>query len=588
MNFLTKTDFKIARECPTKLYYRKSGYPSTADENDFLAMLKNQGYAIGAMARLYFPEGILIATPNHQTALALTEQYLQRNKVTLFEAAFQSNGKFVRADILVKNDTHLTLIEVKAASLDVTQGNPFRNKNGTINADGRKYLEDIAFQALVLREIFPNHTITCELMMVDKNCPVIIDNLPAWFDLQTSEDGVKVKFTGDAAQICAHPMLVRQNIDSEVDQLIGEISSLLGDWVTSLNPLTKIVSLLAFKKCNGCEYHLPDLSEKDGFRECWGARADTQPHILELCYGSQVRGIDTLIANGATSLADIPHDNLRDAKGNFGKRASQQLRQIEYALAQKEYIDPALGDKLANFPYPFHFIDFETITPAMPFHSGMRPYQSIAFQWSCHTLRAPGAALEHIEWINTEPANPNINFVMSLMQQLQRQGTVFMWSHHENNILAQIQVHESKLPPDVCDWLEWITNGRLVDMNKLAVDHYFHPRMKGSTSIKYVLDALWQTQPALRDRFPKYIKEENGQLLSPYKTLPPLALESDDLTVQKGTEAILAYQAMLYQCEDEMEKDRRKQQLLDYCELDTLAMVMIFWHWQEKLRQFNE
>ena len=510
---------------------------------------------------------------------------MQREQVTLFEAAFESHGKFARADILVKNGAQLTLIEVKAASLDANQGNPFRNKNGAISADGRKYLEDVAFQALVLSEIFPNHTIACELMMVDKTRPVPMDNLPAWFQLQSGPDGIHVEFSGDAAQVRAHPMLIRQNVDAEIANLTPEIVPLLGGWVASLNPLTKLPSPLGFKKCKECEYRLPEPSEKDGFRECWGAHADREPHILDLYYGSQVRGMDELIASGAASLADIPPDALRDAKGNFGKRATRQLRQINQALASEEWIDPALGKKLAAFAYPLHFIDFETTTPALPFHSGMRPYQPIAFQWSCHTLRAPGAAPEHTEWLNTEQVNPNVAFVLSLMQHLQREGTVFMWAQHENSILSQIKENESELPPDARDWLAWITDKRLVDMNQLAVEHYFHPRMKGSTSIKYVLDALWQTRPTLRERFPAYVREENGQLLSPYKTLPSLALAGDELTVQKGTEAILAYQAMLYQSKDEQEKDQRKQQLLAYCKLDTLAMVMIYWHWQETLQQ---
>ncbi len=585
MNLLTKTDFTAARVCPTKLYYRKNGYPSAAEGNDFLETLKDLGYAIGAMARLYFPEGILIATPNNQTALEVTAQYLQREQVTLFEAAFESNGKFARTDILVKNGNHLTLIEVKAASLDTSNGSPFRNKNGTISVGGRAYLDDVAFQMLLLREIFPHHTIACELMMVDKNRPVSIDNLPAWFHLQTGLDGVKVEFNGDAAQVRAASMLIRQNVDDEVADLIPEIAPLLGSWAASLNPLTKIVSPLGFKKCKECEYRLPEPAETDGFRECWGTRADLEPHVLDLYYGSQVRGMDELIANGAASLADIPPDALRDAKGNFGKRATRQLTQINQALANQEWIDPALGEKLATFAYPLHFIDFETTTPALPFHSGMCPYQPIAFQWSCHTLRGTGAVPEHTEWINAQAVNPNVAFVLSLMQHLERDGTMFMWAQHENSILSQIRANESELPPDALDWLEWITNKRLVDMNQLALQHYFHPRMKGSTSIKYVLDAVWQTNLALRERFSAYIKEENGILLSPYKALPPLSLAGDDITVQKGTEAIIAYQSMLYQSKDEQEKDQRKQQLLAYCKLDTLAMVMIYWHWQETLQQ---
>jgi hypothetical protein len=132
-----------------------------------------------------------------------------------------------------------------------------------------------------------------------------------------------------------------------------------------------------------------------------------------------------------------------------------------------------------------------------------------------------------------------------------------------------------------------MTSSRMEDMNQLTLSHYFHPLMKGRTSIKKVLDAAWQTNPALHDRFPSYVKYENGELLSPYKSLPPLMIEGRDVSVREGTGAITAYQAMLYgpQKSDLTIRDRWKHLLLQYCELDTLAMVMIYWHWKEMLCQ---
>jgi hypothetical protein len=137
------------------------------------------------------------------------------------------------------------------------------------------------------------------------------------------------------------------------------------------------------------------------------------------------------------------------------------------------------------------------------------------------------------------------------------------------------------------DWLEWMTASRMIDMNNLTLNHYFHPLMKGKTSIKNVLDAVWNTNPALRKRFPKYVKEESGELLSPHKSLPPLVINGRDVFVNEGTGAITAYQSMLYgaQDSDATAREQWKQLLLKYCELDTLAMVMIYWHWNELLQR---
>ncbi len=66
-----------------------------------------------------------------------------------------------------------------------------------------------------------------------------------------------------------------------------------------------------------------------------------------------------------------------------------------------------------------------------------------------------------------------------------------MWAIHENSILKQIrsQMNGRHENAKLQDWLDWITDGRLVDMNDLTLKHYFHPVMKGRTSIKKVLDA---------------------------------------------------------------------------------------------------
>lgn len=50
-------------------------------------------------------------------------------------------------------------------------------------------------------------------------------------------------------------------------------------------------------------------------------------------------------------------------------------------------------------------------------------------------------------------------------------------------------------------------NSRIVDLCELAKDHYCHPAMKGSLSIKDVLPAAWNENGALRNtqRFSKYL-----------------------------------------------------------------------------------
>lgn len=126
--------------------------------------------------------------------------------------------------------------------------------------------------------------------------------------------------------------------------------------------------------------------------------------------------------------------------------------------------------------------------------------------------------------------------------------------------------------------------GRLVDMNRLTEQHYFHPLMNGRTSIKVVCDALWQTNPSLRAAFPDYVREEAGQVLSPYASLPPLEIAGTMVSVAEGTGAIRAYEAMVYGVErsEPATREKWKQLLLQYCELDSLSMYMVWEHWRGK------
>jgi hypothetical protein len=219
----------------------------------------------------------------------------------------------------------------------------------------------------------------------------------------------------------------------------------------------------------------------------------------------------------------------------------------------------------------------------------MHPYEPVAFQWSCHTIAAPGAALEHAEWINTEDCFPSFAFARSLRARIGTSGTVFTWAAHERTILQRIAEQlamRGVKEPALAKWLAWIAgpeaDGRLVDMNQLTLEHFFHPRMKGKTSIKAVLPAVWESDADLRAEFPEYVKTAAGRVLSPYETLPPIVIDGCDVAVREGTAAMRAYQEMLYGASRE-DPDRRaayRGLLLRDCRLDTAAMLMIWKHWR--------
>jgi hypothetical protein len=127
MKVLSKSRFKLGLECPKKLYYTgKKNYANRKTEDSFLIALAQGGFQVEALARLKWPDGIMIKTETYEYELAaqMTMDLLLNNTdVVIFEAAFLWDGYFIRTDVLVKKNNTIELIEVKAKSFNSTNVN---------------------------------------------------------------------------------------------------------------------------------------------------------------------------------------------------------------------------------------------------------------------------------------------------------------------------------------------------------------------------------------------------------------------------------------------------------------------------------
>jgi hypothetical protein len=619
--YLSKTDFKVARTCATKLYYRKLGYPSTLVDDEYLQFLADGGYMVEAIAKLLYPEGIEIGfDKGPEESAAETMRVLQaRETVTLFEATLISGRKLARADILRKQGNQFELIEVKAKLIDSSEEtNPFWGARGNITADWQPYLEDVAFQYSVLCQLFPIANIVPYLCLVDKAKTTTVHSLFSKFQLSDSDLSAakfrrpKVSYTGDTEQLRRNHFLSRINVAKEVNDLLPEVERSSTEFLASLQGGVTKIQVPINVRCRMCEYRLPknfansdgDIA-KNGFVECWAELANVDPHLLDYYHVSSIGGrntplADSLISRRRVRMSDVEETDLVGANGTPGPINIRQRIQRKYTIANQEYLSPTLIQRLRSLTYPLHFIDFETSAVAIPYHAGMRPYEQVAFQWSCHTIRERGGQLEHAEWINVVDAFPNFEFAQSLMDHVGDKGSFLMWSLHENTILNIIREQMCRYGYSnvrLETWLDLVTKRNdnpsplIVDMCALAKEGYFHPKMKGKLSLKYVLPAVWEHDEGLHSHpaFTKYCKlGDDGTVINPYDTLPALPFGNPDGTegetenvVTEGTGAMRAYQEMLYGVSrhDESAKEQWRRLLLQYCELDTAAMVMVWSHW---------
>ena len=390
---LSKSDFKVAQTCAAKLYYKELNYPSTKDEDPYLKLLADGGYMVEKIAKLLFPEGRDLPYDGGSAASAqLTMEALRADRAILFEATLLSNGKLARADILVKDGTTFDLIEVKAKSYSsaeaierAAEGEPvpFRGKKRGIASDWRPYLEDVTFQALILRELFPDAVIRPHLALVDKDKTTTEDLLHQHFRItRTQAPGqrianVTVDFTGDVERLRSDNIIAIVDVAAEVDELLPEVRASAAEYVASLEPLRKIDVPITVA-CRTCEYHGSPADPRDGFLECWGELGRVEPGILDLYNVSKIGPKDDLLADQLIrqrqcSLLDVPLERLVKKDGQPGTLNRRQVIQIEHTRAGTSWMSDDLATCVSSQSYPLHFIDFENVNARHSLPRGNAP-----------------------------------------------------------------------------------------------------------------------------------------------------------------------------------------------------------------------
>ncbi|MBX9785640.1 MAG: hypothetical protein K2X48_20340 [Chitinophagaceae bacterium] len=329
--FLSKSDFKIAQSCITKLFYKKNGFPSADEQNEYLLMLADGGYMVGKMAQLLYEHGIEITTDKGTPeAIVKTEEYLQNENIILFEPAISVNHKLIRIDILVKKGNYFQVIEVKSKSFDSIgySNTKLQGKKYFELAEWREYIEDITFQKFVLQEKFPTAKIESFLLLPHKSKVTPIEGLLEWFQIKettivgkTKFRKTEVDFTGNIDELKKGHVLELVQVDEYVDKILPSIESNAKIYIDSVLANQKVESIID-TSCSKCEFTVTnDSFIESGFKQCWKELADVKPHLFELSQlgnfnRSKDKHIDSLIKNKKVSLSDIPIEIIQDKYNN--------------------------------------------------------------------------------------------------------------------------------------------------------------------------------------------------------------------------------------------------------------------------------
>lgn len=654
VRYLTKSRFKLATECPAKLFYtKKLEYANQKIDDPFLMALAEGGFQVGELAKAYFPEGVEVHELGYDDSVERTSELLLADRVTIFEAAIRFEHLFIRVDILRKIGNRIELIEVKSKSYDKDEDEFFGAK-GAISAKWRPYLYDVAFQKYVVLQAFPGFEVSAFLMMTDKTATCPTDGLNQKIRIATDADGRKsAKLVAPLTEAEINQRLLFQvNVDEECDRIFAGTDFKEPDPMTFSDrirffsenySLDQKIRMAPSSVCRSCEFRATheDLESGllDGFKECWKEQlgwtdADfAEPTVLEIW---DFRGKDKMIEAGKIKLDQLTIDDigskLSDKPGL--SRNERQWMQVQKARDKDAsfYLDAeSLSREMEKWKFPLHFIDFETATPAIPFNGGRRPYEGIAFQFSHHVVEADGTIAHSGEYLNTDiGVFPNYDFVRALRSELSNDtGTIFRYAAHENSYLNLIyrQLKEDISEIDDRDELlafirsitksgkesteEWEGERSMVDLFELVKCFYYDPYTLGSNSIKQVLPAILTSSEYLQRKYAEpiygassgipslnfsdwaWIRFENGKVADPYKLLPPMfqdvseedvVILSQSFELSDGGAAMTAYGRLQFEDMSDYERGEIRKALLKYCELDTLAMVMIYEGWREFLK----
>jgi hypothetical protein len=271
-----------------------------------------------------------------------------------------------------------------------------------------------------------------------------------------------------------------------------------------------------------------------GFYAHCQSQAPQAEHPIAWLPGTLKKDLVAHIANnGITELRDVP-DHLLNAK-------QQRIKNV--TLTNEAYFDQAgAAQALAVHTLPAYFLDFETINYAVPIWQGTRPYEQIPFQFSVHRLSETGQLTEQA-FIDLSGNDPSKAFAEALVAACHEPIPIFVYSAaFERTRISELA---AKFPPLAQALLA--LHASLVDLLPIARKYYYHPSQQGSWSIKAVLPAL----------------------------CPDLHYE-DLEGVQDGGMAMTAFDEALAPQTTPARKAEIEQQLLDYCKLDTYAMVRLW------------
>ena len=563
---LSLTEWSLGAGCRTRILHARAQLTRNDGIGGFAAWMRSESGRVQALARHLFPDAMSLSTKDPVAAEKETRALIADGK-PVHGARLSTDDLQCDADFIVPDPKNMKLrvyqVALRAVDLELFQKQKVftweEGKKRKPRKGWRHPLQSLAFRCHVVQQNWPQYQVIPFFVAPVAGRVTRIEGLHGRF--KETPDGWE---TTDAAVIAeASHLLATFCVAGECESLTASVvqqTSELNQWLQ--NPTAPVLGYV----CKDCPFRTTDA--ESGFDRCWGPHARVTPHMFDLVWMYFVQENRQPVANrlareGRVSLWDVPEESI------VGKHAERQRMQIEATRTGVEILKDELRVEMSNMQWPIHFMDIESLEPVLPVHQGAQGGLEI-FQLSVHRRNHPWAALEHFEWLNTERGSPNRRFLKALRARVGDHGSTGVWSPHEEHsykrLLSQLVNQWDDDEAGDLRWLkDYLRSGRIVDMCQMAYRNHAHPLMKGRTSLKVVVSALWSEPTPIKKQMPyaNYPSE-----MDPYSYL------KSKRQIHEGTGAMRAYVEM--QNSDGVKKEKLIRELLEYCGTDS-AMTGFIW-----------
>ncbi len=478
---ISKSKFVAGCQCPKRLYWQVHQPGLAAEPDAATEAAMEQGREVGMLARHMFPGGVEVGGRLAEAIRTTRELVANPEVPAIFEGVFEHDGVLVRVDALQRRKGDLwRLVEVKSTS-DLKDN----------------HVADVAIQSYVL--------IGSGLKLAS-----------VWL-AHINREYVLTGTTVDPRRFFLFRNLTQraQNFQPELKlRLRSQFQVLAMPEAPAVPTGPHCVNPVVCEFFSRCNQPLP----KDHIGYLPRLHASVAEQLEEM---------------GVESINEIPADF---ELSEFQRRVCTAMQ------TGQSWLSAELKTELESLKYPLYFMDFETVNPAIPRFSGMRPYDHLPFQWSVHVQRQPGSPVEHFEFLALDTGDPRTAFIASLCDALGDEG---------GTIVTYNEQFESQRLWELSGWLPAYTDrirrmqSRLWDLLPVVRSHVYHPAFGGSFSLKAVLPAL----------------------------VPEMTYEG--MEVPNGQAAGLAWESMISNRITDSERQAKQRALLEYCGQDTLALVKL-------------